>query len=89
MIDGPQLIEDDTAGLALKTTRHAIGICMPARRERSDNGCTEVLIELIGRDNQTRARLSDLASPRRVEFDEKHLAATRGASSGLYHSHSV
>ena len=89
VIDGPQLIEDDTTGLALKTTPHAIGICMHASRERSNNGGAEVLIELIGRDNQTRARLSDLPPPRWIEFDEKHLAAPRGAGSARYHSHSV
>ena len=47
VIDRPQLIQDDVAGLALKAARHAIGIPMPARREGGNDRRAEMMIELI------------------------------------------
>src|SRR5262245_46708703 len=88
-VNRAQLIESHSPFLTAKPTSRAEGIGVPTRSHRRNNDGTQMVIELIGRDDQTRPSLANLATARRIQFNEHDLAPVRNAGETSYrHSHS-
>ena len=74
------------ADFARKTARDAQGISVRTRRKRRDNECGQVLVEIVGRNDDARTRFSHLASARWIEVYQKDFTAAHRAQ--CYHFHS-
>ncbi len=75
-INRSNLIYDDMPCLTLKSARNAKGIRVCASGQWGDYVRSNVCIELIGRDDQTRSRFSNFTSSRWIQLDEDDLTAS-------------
>ena len=83
-INRSNLVHGDEATAFLEPTRHPPRIGAPAGGHRGYDHRAQVLIELVGRENQTWARLANLTAGRWIETHEVHVTAAAD-----YHSHSL
>ena len=74
MINGSKLVQHNVTGFPTESTGDAIGIGLLPGGQGSDNGGAQMMIELVGRDHEAGARLTDLTSANRIQLDEKYLA---------------
>ena len=74
-VDRSKLIQGNSAILAGEPARWAKGIVMPGRGHWCDDHCPEVMIELVGRDDEAWAGFADLAAACRTELDQVDLTA--------------
>jgi hypothetical protein len=61
------LIQNDESFFPLKAARNAERIGMTACRHRSNDDSAEMMVQLIGRDDEAGASLLDLANDLRVQ----------------------
>lgn len=88
-INGAHLIERNTPVLAAEPTDGPERVCVPASRHWRDDHCLQMVIQLVGRDNETGTSFANLAAASGIEFDEHDLTAAWHAGGASYrHSHS-
>lgn len=82
LIDGPELIQNNLARLALESNRHTGGIRAPLRSHGGYNDGIDMLIHFVRRDHETGASLADFTALGGIKPHEEHI------ESGGYHVHS-
>ena len=83
-IDRSNLVHGNEATAFLEPTRHPPRISSSAGGHGGYDRCAQVLIKLVGRENETRASLANLTAGRWIEAHEVHVTAAAD-----YHSHSL
>ena len=76
-IYSPELVEDDVAVLLQEPARDAEGVGVAPRRHWSDEKRTEVLVQLIRRDDDAGSCLTDLATLGWIERNEVDVTSLR------------
>ena len=74
-INGAHLIERNTPVLAAEPTDGPERVCVPASRHWRDDHCLQMVIQLVGRDNETGTSFANLAAASGIEFDEHDFTA--------------
>ena len=85
-IYGANLVENNVSGSFAKPTWNSKWVGMASCRERSDNERPQIRVELVRRDDNTRASLAHLATPRRAETNQEHLSPTNRIPGHHFHS---
>jgi len=80
------LIEHNMPDPSRKTARDTKWIFARTRGKRRDNECGQVLVEIVGRNDDAGTRFSHLAAARRIEVYQKDFTAAHLAR--CYHFHS-
>src|SRR5690606_25943483 len=84
-VDRAQLVQHDVATLLLEPAGHPKRVRMAASRQRRHDERSQMLVQLIRRNDDAGPRLLNRTAARRVELHEVDLATTGPAS---YHVHS-
>lgn len=77
LVHGPDLIQDDLAGLPFETKRHACGVRAAFRSHRGDNHGIDVMVHLVRGDDEAGPGLPNFTTLGRVEPDEKDVEPGR------------
>jgi hypothetical protein len=89
-VNGAHLIECNPPVPAPEPADGPERVGVPARGHWGDDHCLQVVIQLVGRDNETGPSLANLAAASGIEFDEHDLTAAWHADGAPYrHSHSA
>lgn len=86
-VDGTKLISNNMPVLVREAARDPKRIGLSPSRERCDDDCAQMSIELVRRDDDAGASLLDLASARRIQINEEDIPATDWLHA--YHCHSA
>src|SRR5512146_3579005 len=86
-INCPNLVKHDVACPPGETARNAKAVDVAPGSHGGHNERIEISVEIVGRHHYARARLPNLAAPRRIEAYQEHVTSTDGLHG--HHVHSV
>ena len=76
-VNGAKLVQRHKSGTLLEAARDAPGVGVAASRHRRNYDRSQVLIQFIRRDDQTRPGLADFTAKRWIKTDQVNLASLR------------
>jgi hypothetical protein len=79
------LVENNVSRSFPKPAWNSKRVRMASCRQRSDNERPQIRVELVRRDDNTRASLAHFATPRRAETNQEHLSPTNRIPGHHFH----